>query len=106
MPVGLDRSCPAVGAVERRTVQWEVPAAFDIHVESPLILHASVVVLGTTTLVRRLAEVTSSVEGTAPEIDPQPSLPPTGGEDHGKAQGGIVFQSTFSFIIRRRGRRQ
>jgi len=60
----------------------------------------TVAVLGTTTLVRRPAEVTSlsarSVEGTAPEIDPQPSLPPTGGEDHGKAQGGIVFQSVKS----------
>ena len=67
-----------------------------------------VAVLGTTTLVRRPAEVTSlsarSVEGTAPEIDPQPSLPPTGGEDHGKAQGGIVVQSTVGFIKRRWGR--
>jgi len=61
-----------------------------------------VAVLSITTFVRRLAEVTSwwsrSVEGTAPEIDPQPSLPPTGGEDHGKAEGGIVVRSTVGFI--------
>jgi len=67
-----------------------------------------VAVLGTTTLVRRPAEVTScsarSDEGTPLEIDPQPSLPPTGGDDHGKAQGGIVVQSTVGFIKRRRGR--
>jgi len=67
-----------------------------------------VAVLGTTTLVRRPAEVTSlsarSVEGTPLEIDPQPSLPPTGGDDHGKAQGGIVVQSTVGFIKRRWGR--
>jgi len=67
-----------------------------------------VAVLSTTTLVRRLAEVTSlsarSVEGTAPEIDPLPSLSPTGGEDHGKAQGGIVVHRTVGFIEGRRGR--
>jgi len=41
VPAGLGRSCPAVGAVERRTVQWQVPEAFDIRVESLLILHVS-----------------------------------------------------------------
>jgi len=36
-------------------------------------------------------------------MDPQPSLTPTGEEDHGKAQGGIVVQSTVGFIKRLRG---
>ena len=44
----------------------------------------AVAVLDTTTLVRRPAEVTSwsarYVEGTAPENNPQPSLPPQSGE--------------------------
>ena len=39
MPAGLDRSCPAAGAVDRRTVQWEGPAASDIRVESLRMLH-------------------------------------------------------------------
>ena len=68
---------------------------------SGFLSEGSVAVLGATTLVRRPAEVTSlsarSVKGTDPEIDPQPSLPPAGGEDHGKAQGGNVVQSTVGF---------
>jgi len=41
VPAGLDRSCPAPGAVDRRTVQWEVPAASDIRVESLRMLHVN-----------------------------------------------------------------
>ena len=38
-------------------------------------------------------------------IDTLPSLPPMGGEDHGKAQGGIVVHCTVGCIKRRQGRR-
>jgi len=39
VPERLDRSCSAVGAVERSSIRWEVPAAIDIGFESLLILH-------------------------------------------------------------------
>jgi len=40
-PAGLGRLCPAVGAVKRRTIQWEVPSVFGFRVESRLLLHVS-----------------------------------------------------------------
>jgi len=40
-PAGLGRLCPAVGAVERRTIQWEVPSVLGFRVESRLVLHVS-----------------------------------------------------------------
>jgi len=77
--------------------------------ESPAAPPEMVAVLGTTSLVCRPAEVTSwsarSVEGTGPEIDPQPNLPSTKGESHGKAQGKIWVQRIVCFIKRPRGRR-
>jgi len=41
-PAGLGRLCPAVGAVESRTTQWEVPSVLGFRVESGLLLHFSV----------------------------------------------------------------
>jgi len=40
-PAGLGRLCPAVGAVERRTIQWEVPSVLGFRFESRLLLHVS-----------------------------------------------------------------
>jgi len=40
-PEGLGRLCPAVGAVERRTIQWEVPPVLAFRVEGRLLFHAS-----------------------------------------------------------------
>jgi len=40
-PAGLVQLCPAVGAVERRTIQWEVPSVLGFRVESRLLFHVS-----------------------------------------------------------------
>jgi len=40
-PAGLGLLCPVVGAVEGRTVQWEVPSLLGFRVESRLLLHDS-----------------------------------------------------------------
>jgi len=38
---GLGPLCPAVGAVERSTIQWEVPSVLGFRVESRLLLQVS-----------------------------------------------------------------
>ena len=40
-PAGLGRLCAAVGDVERRAIQWEVPSVLGFRFESRLLLHVS-----------------------------------------------------------------
>ena len=40
-PAGLGRLCPAVKAVERHTIQWQVPSVLGFRVKSRLLLHFS-----------------------------------------------------------------